>query len=138
MNLSGAGLFQHADQVCNGGSPYDGIIDQDDILPFDCVFQHAQFQADAGFPFFLGGFDESSANIAVFIKGNSKRNTGLGGKSLGGGNTGVRNANHQIRFGRIRLCQSCAGPKSGIVDGNTVQRAVQARKVDILEDAVGM
>ena len=66
MNLLRPGFFEHADQVFHRRTAHDGVIDEDNAFSPDSRFQNIKLDPDAIFAFFLGRFDESSADIAVF------------------------------------------------------------------------
>jgi len=44
MHFQCSGFLEHTDQVCDRGSSYDGVIDQNDPLALNCGFQNTQFE----------------------------------------------------------------------------------------------
>ena len=138
MHFQCSGFLEHADQVCDRGSSYDGVVDQNDPLTLNCGFQDAQFEVNAGFTLLLGRFDESSSDIAVLIESKSKWNSGFFGISLGCRDAGLRYTSHKICFYRIRFCKRFTAADTCIVDLDAIHLAVQSCKVNIFKYTVCM
>ena len=116
MDLPGSRLFQHMDQIGDGGSSHNRIVHQHDpFSPYHRI-QNTELHMHAGFSLLLRGFDKSPADIAVFIKGEAKGNPGRLGESFRRRNTGFRNTRNQIRIRRVGLCQQPPAPDPGVID----------------------
>ena len=68
MNFLRPGFFEHADQVFHRRTAHDRVIDEDNAFSPDSRFQNIKLDTDAIFAFFLGRFDEGSADIAIFME----------------------------------------------------------------------
>ena len=75
MDFGGARLPQHSDNAGTGGAADDGIIHQDDPLPFDGVRQRSELDAHRILALVLGRLDKGAPHIAVFDEANSIGNT---------------------------------------------------------------
>ena len=64
MDFFRPGFFEHADQVFHRRTAHDRVIDEDNAFSPDSRFQNIKLDTDAIFAFFLGRFDEGSADFS--------------------------------------------------------------------------
>ena len=75
MNFSGSRLFQSLYYPIHGRPPYDGIVDQEDSFSFYNRLQYTEFHLNGIFPLFICGFDKTPADVVVFVKDRSQRDS---------------------------------------------------------------
>ena len=136
MYFKSACFFQHANQVCYGGSTDNRVVHKHNTFSFYNSIQHTQLQMNTGFSLFLSRFDKSSADIRVLIKCKSEWNTRFFRKSFGSRKTGFRNAGDKICLHRIRFCKGFTATYTCVINLYTVHGTVQSCKIDIFKNTV--
>ena len=136
MDFLRPGFFEHADQVFHRRTAHDRVIDEDNAFSPDSRFQNIKLDTDAIFAFFLGRFDEGSADIAIFMENNLIWNTGCLRISHRGGQAGIRYTGDEVGIGREGMCESRAAAQPCLIDAHIIDVAVEAGKIDVFENAV--
>ena len=137
MNLLGAGIAQHLDELHHGGAAYDGVVDHDQALALDVVTQRVELHAHAHGAQLLRGLDKRTAHIAILDEALAKGNAALVRIALRGRQTGVGHADDQVGLDGLLVCQLATHVVTAGVDALAVHDGVGAGKVDLLKDAVG-
>ena len=136
MNLLGAGVAQHLDELHHGGAAHDGVVDDDQALALDVVTQRVEFHTHAHGAQLLRGLDKRTAHVAVLDKALAKGNTALVRIPLRGRQTGVGHADNQVGLDGLLMCQLTTHVITAGVDALAVHDGVGASEVDLLKDAV--
>ena len=123
MDFLRSGLPQEGDDPPAGGSADNGIVDQHHPFSADHIPDRGQFDPDLIQPVIRR--DEGSSDIFVFDQADFVRNAGGTAESQRGVQAGIRNADDDIRFGRMRFGQAFPGADAGRVDGRSVQNGIR-------------
>ena len=100
VHFKGASITESLHQLAAGGAPHDGVIDNDDPLPFQDIRQGVELDSNSRFPHRLGGLNERAAHVAVFDQTITKGDaTGLG-KTDRRWDTRIGHTDNQISFHR--------------------------------------
>ena len=137
MNLLGAGVAQHLDELHHGGAAHDGVVDDDQALALDIVAQRVEFHTHAHGAQLLRRLDKRTAHVAVLDKALAKGNTALVRIPLRGRQAGVGHADDQVGLDGLLVCQLATHVVTAGIDALAVHDGVGAGKVDLLKDAVG-
>ena len=65
MDLQRTGLAQHPDQCALGVTPHDRVVDDDEALTADDLFERVELEPDAQLSNGLGRLDEGTAHVGV-------------------------------------------------------------------------
>ena len=136
MNLLGAGVAQHLDELHHGGAAHDGVVDDDQALALDVVAQRVEFHTHTHGAQLLRRLDKRTAHVAVLDKALAKRNTALVRIPLRGRQAGVGHADDQVGLDGLLMCQLTTHVITAGVDALAVHDGIGAGKVDLLKDAV--
>ena len=137
MNLLGAGVAQHLDELHHGGAAHDGVVDDDQALALDVVAQRVELHAHAHGTQLLRGLDKRTAHIAILDEALAKGNAALVRITLRGRQAGVGHANDQVGLDGLLVCQLTTHVVAAGVDALAVHDGVGTGKVDLLKDTVG-
>ena len=136
MNLLGAGVAQHLDELHHGGAAHDGVVDDDQALALDVVTQRVELHTHAHGTQLLRRLDKRTAHIAVLDEALAKGNAALVRISLRRRQTGVGYADDQVGLDGLLMCQLTTHVITAGVDALAVHDGVGASKVNLLKDAV--
>ena len=137
MNLLGAGVAQHLDELHHGGAAHDGVVDDDQALALDVVTQRVELHAHAHGTQLLRRLDKRTTHVAVLDKALAKGNTALVRIALRGRQAGVGHADDQVGLDGLLMCQLTTHVITASVDALAVHDGIGASEVDLLKDAVG-
>ena len=135
MNLCCARFFEQLDDVGDGRAAHDRVVDHDHALARDVAFEHVELERDATFALRLRGLNERPADISVFDKSQAEGDAAAHAVTDGAGKTAVGDADDQVRVDGVLLCQKLTREHARFVDGLTVDDAVGAGEIDVLENA---
>src|ERR1700676_1343047 len=96
VDLAGAGVAHHADDLFRGGAAHQRIVDQDDPLAFDRGAVGRMLHAHAEFARALGRLDEGAADIMVADDAEFERHAGMLAIADRGGHAGIRHRHHDV------------------------------------------
>ena len=136
VNLLGAGVAQHLDELHHGGAANDGVVDDDQALALDIVAQWIELHAHAHGTQLLRGLDKRTAHIAILDEALAKGNAALARITLRRRQTGVGHADDQVGIDGLLVCQLTTHVVTAGVDALAIHDGVGAGKVDLLKDAV--
>ena len=91
---------------------------------------------NSGLPLLLGGFDESSSHITVFVKRKGEGQTAGLRIAHCCSQTGIRDSGNKIRFDRIGSGKGFSGADSGIIYVYIVHCGIQTGKIDVFENTM--
>ena len=137
MNLLGAGVAQHLDELHHSGATHDGVVDHDEALALDVVAQRVKLHAHAHGAQLLRRLDKRTAHIAVLDEALAKGNTALVRIPLRGRQAGVGHADDQVGLDGLLMCQLTTHVVTAGVNALAVHDGVGTGEVDLLKDAVG-
>ena len=135
VDLSGAGIAQHPDDLASRVAADDRVVDDHQPLAGDDLGQRVELQPQALAPQLLTRLDERPRDVAVFDE------PVVLGQSCGprqparGGVSGVRHRNHEVGVDRRFTPQDLAHPRPRDLQPGAAHPRVRPREVDVLEDA---
>ena len=135
MHLDGAGLAQHPDQSALGIAPHDRVVDDDEPLAPDDLFERVEFQPDSELADGLRRLNEGPSDVGILHQALPVGNAGLLRIADRGGSAGLRNADHQVGVDRAFTGQPTTDFEAGAVHRPAGDRAVGSCQVDVFEDA---
>ena len=137
VNLLGASVAQHLDELHHGGAAHDGVIDNNEALAGDVVLERIELHAHAHGTQLLRGLDKRAANVAVLDKALTVGNTALVRKALSGRHTRVGHADDHVGIGRRLARKHAAHVVTARIDRLAVHDGIGTSEVHLLKHAVG-
>src|SRR6476620_8807921 len=137
VDLRGAGVAQHADDLAGGVAADDRVVDDDQALAGDYLRQRVELQPQAVFAQLLAGLDEGPGDVAVLDQTVVPRQPGSAREPGGSGVARVRHRDHQVGLDRRLAPEDLAHPPARLLQDLALQAAVGAGEVDVLKDAAG-
>lgn len=124
---------EERDDTAAGGTADDRVVDQDDAFAFDDRVYSRKL--DVHLTGAITWRDEGSSDVFVFDKANLVGNPGGTAVAEGCVQTGIRDADHEIRRYRVCLGQNLAGFHASGMYRSTVDHGVRAGKIDVFKNA---
>ena len=138
MNFPGPGGTNGLNPGAAGGSPDDGIFDDDHPFSFQDRADRIEFDPDPEIPHTLGGLDKGPSHIMIADDPHFKRDMGSLGKTQGGVIPGIREGHGQIRLGLKFLGQHLSQALPDLINILPENITVRPGKIDKFKDAKGL
>src|SRR6476660_7465597 len=135
MDLAGAGVAHHADDLFRGGAAHQRIVDQDDALALDRGAVRIVLHADAEFAHALGRLNEGPADVMVSDDAEFERHAGMLAVADRGGHAGIRHRHHDIDLDMAFARKLRAEGFADLVHRSPADDGIRPREVDEFEDA---
>src|SRR6266404_6965024 len=135
MDLAGAGVAHHADDLFRGGAAHQRVVDQDDALAFDRGAVRIVLHADAQFAHALGWLNEGTADVVVSDDAEFKRHAGMLAVADRGGHPGIRHRHHHVDLDMAFARELRAEGFSDFIHRSPADDGIRPREVDVFEDA---
>ena len=116
MDLAGAGVANHADDLAAGRAADDGVINQDDALAVEYAAHRVELELDAEVAHPLLRLDEGAADVVTADQPDAERQPAFAGVADGGGHTGVGHGHDDVGVHR-RLARQLAAEGFAAVVG---------------------
>jgi len=118
-----------------GSAANDGVVDQDDALPFEKCAHGIELQPDAEIADGLLRLDKRAADIVIANQAHAKGQSGFKGVADGCGHAGIRDRHDEIGLRGLFARQQTAEHLPAAIDRPSKDQAIWAREIDVFEDA---
>ena len=136
VNLAGAGVAQHADDLPRRVAAHDRVVDDDQPPAGDDLRQRVELEPQAALAQLLPGLDEGAGDVAVLDQAVVARQP-RGAREPGRRRVArVGHRDHQVGLDRRLAPEDLAHLAAHLLQHLALQPAVRAGEVDVLEDAV--
>src|SRR5713101_3913335 len=135
VDIAGAGVAHHADDLLRGGAANQRVVDQDDALAFDRGAVRIMLHAHAEFAHALRRLNEGAADVMVSDDPEFEWHAGMLAVADRGGHAGIRYRHHNVDLDMAFARKLRAEGLSDFIHRSPADDGIRPREVDVFEDA---